>query len=66
VEVAHFIECAVTGAEPRTGPESGLAVTATLEAAAMAMDQDRSLALDEVLVPAGLSRDALRRTGVSR
>ena len=36
-ELSHFIECATTGAPPRTPGESGLAVVAALEAGDLAM-----------------------------
>lgn len=36
-ELSHFIECASTGARPRTTGESGLAVVAALEAGDLAM-----------------------------
>ncbi|HSL60109.1 MAG TPA: Gfo/Idh/MocA family oxidoreductase [Acidimicrobiales bacterium] len=54
VEDQHFVECAMLGLTPRTGAASGIAVTATLEAAEWSLRRGRPVAIEEVFEPADL------------
>ena len=47
-EDEHFIHSALTGEQPRTDARSGLAVTATLEAAQRSLTQGHPVELAEI------------------
>ena len=50
-QVTHFADCVRTGAEPRSGGESGARVVAVLEAAQRSLDGDGQAEPVEALVP---------------
>ncbi|GIF01418.1 oxidoreductase [Paractinoplanes rishiriensis] len=49
VQARHFVDCAVTGATPRTDGANGLAVVQVIEAAQLSLAEERRVQLDEIL-----------------
>ena len=56
LEDEHFVDCAVTGAEPVSGGRSGLAVVAVLEAAQMSLMDGRPVEVETLSYSRGESR----------
>jgi predicted dehydrogenase len=54
VQARHFVDCMTTGAEPRTGGASGLAVVQVIEAAQISLAQERKVLISEFDAMPGL------------
>jgi predicted dehydrogenase len=52
VQARHFVDCAATGAAPRSDGASGLAVVQVIEAAQLSLAEERRVRLEEI-VPLG-------------
>lgn len=66
VQDEQFVDCVKTGRRPTADGRSGLAVTATLEAAERSLREKRTVRLDEVLVPTGTAERSASMPAGSR